>query len=69
MQGLLQEEIILQLESRELLNLQADLQGRVQGEKEEIERLRQELAAAHSKYNYRFVLIFIFINKCILRQI
>lgn len=53
LQGLLQEETLLQLEQQELLNLQADLQGRVQGEKDEIEKLRTELEIARTKYNYR----------------
>ncbi|CAG2062359.1 unnamed protein product, partial [Timema podura] len=44
LQGLLQEETALQLEHRELLSLQSDLQGRVQGERAEIERLRAQLA-------------------------
>lgn len=52
LQGLLQEETVLQLEHRELLSLQADLQGRLQGERAEIERLRQELAAARTKYSF-----------------
>ncbi|XP_067012581.2 ralA-binding protein 1 isoform X2 [Anabrus simplex] len=51
--GLLQEETVLQLEQRELLSLQADLRGRLQGERAEIERLRAELATARTaKYNY-----------------
>lgn len=53
LQGLLQEEKLLLLEHQELLSLQADLQGRVQEERIEIERLRAELAAARSKYTYR----------------
>nr|CAD7262223.1 unnamed protein product [Timema shepardi] len=44
LQGLLQEETALQLEHRELLSLQSDLQGRVQVERAEIERLRAQLA-------------------------
>lgn len=52
-QGLLQEERLLLLEHQELLSLQADLQGRVEEERIEIERLRAELATARSKYNYR----------------
>nr|CAD7427246.1 unnamed protein product [Timema monikensis] len=44
LQGLLQEETALQLEHRELLSLQSDLQGRVQVERAEIERLRTQLA-------------------------
>jgi hypothetical protein len=51
--GLLQEEKLLLLEHQELLNLQAYLQGRVQEERTEIERLRAELASVTSKYNYR----------------
>lgn len=53
LQGLLQEEKLLLLEHQELLSLQADLQGRVQEERIEIERLRAELASARSKYSYR----------------
>ncbi|KDR06596.1 ralA-binding protein 1 isoform X2 [Zootermopsis nevadensis] len=53
LQGLLQEEKLLLLEHQELLSLQADLQGRVQEERIEIERLRAELETARSKYNYR----------------
>ena len=53
LQGLLQEEKLLLLEHQELLSLQADLQGRVQEERIEIERLRVELASARSKYSYR----------------
>lgn len=53
-QGLLQEETALHLEHRELLSLQAGLQGRVQEERNEIERLRAELATARAKCNYRY---------------
>lgn len=53
LQGLLQEEKLLLLEHQELLSLQADLQGRVQEERIEIERLKAELASAKSKYSYR----------------
>lgn len=53
LQGLLQEEKLLLLEHQELLSLQADLQGRVQEERIEIERLRAELASARSKYSCR----------------
>lgn len=53
LQGLLQEEKLLLLEHQELLSLQADLQGRVQEERTEIERLRAELESARTKYSYR----------------
>ncbi|XP_049785884.1 ralA-binding protein 1 [Schistocerca cancellata] len=47
------EETLLRLEYRELLNLQADLQGRVAGEKAEVKRLQAEIAAIKSKCGYR----------------
>lgn len=53
LQGLLQEEKLLLLEHQELLSLRTDLQGRVQEERIEIERLRAELESARLKYTYR----------------